>query len=163
MSEFTSPYNDSVRAEQCYFCPTRHNLHTHHIVPQRMNGSDRRENLVIVCERCHKKLESLYDKRFYERLGLSDDRGKERSHYACHFPDCTNAGVVQTEGVRPDLWRCEIHAAKSLAGNDDWRENIRKFVGDDFDRLAMAVKAEEFANYREFALNSPLQSMEVDW
>jgi len=66
-------------SESCYFCredgPAA--LETHHIVPRRHNGSDREKNLVTVCANCHRKLEALYDKRFYEVLGVeaAEDSG----------------------------------------------------------------------------------------
>jgi len=91
----TSRYNDSVRTESCYFCASSNDLQTHHIVPQRKNGSDRTENLVIVCVECHDKLERLYDKRFFERLGVSDDRGDERSHFACTIPGCDQPATTK--------------------------------------------------------------------
>jgi len=93
MSAFTSPHNDNVRSEQCYFCPRRDSLESHHIVPQRFNGSDSAENLVVVCERCHRKLERLYDARFYEGFGV-EDHGKQRlSHIACRRRDCSNTAT----------------------------------------------------------------------
>lgn len=110
-----SEYNSDVRAEQCYFCPARHNLQTHHIVPQRKNGSDTQENLVIVCQNCHKKLETLYDKRFYERLGLTDRQGSVRSHYACLITDCTNAATLKIHTpAGNDEWFCHEHGTQRL-------------------------------------------------
>jgi len=111
--------------DRCYFCPQTHNLETHHIVPQRKNGSDARENLVVVCERCHKKLETLYDKRFYERLGLSDDRGDRRSHFACARGRCGSKGRVKLEnGYTVSDWLCPRHAAESVAGGSTVADSI---------------------------------------
>lgn len=55
---------------ECYFCPETERLEQHHIVPRRFGGSDNTENLVTVCPTCHSKLESLYNKRFYQQLGV---------------------------------------------------------------------------------------------
>lgn len=94
-SEYVSDYNDDVRAESCYFCARRHGLQTHHIAPQRFNGSDSAENLVIVCEECHKKLERLYDASFYERFGV-EDHGKQRlTHLVCHDHQCSERAEVR--------------------------------------------------------------------
>jgi len=59
--------------ERCYFCDEPECLENHHIVPRRHGGSDRLENLVTVCPTCHRKLEKLYGRRFYERLGIPDN------------------------------------------------------------------------------------------
>lgn len=116
---YVSEYNDAVRTERCYFCPARHGLQTHHIVPQRKNGSDLRENLVIVCETCHDKLESLYDQRFYERLGLSDNKGKRRSHFACLISDCTSQATLKVKNeYGNEAWFCETHSERPLDAHD---------------------------------------------
>lgn len=111
--EHVSSYNSSVRAERCFFCPARHGLQTHHLVPQRMNGSDLKENLVIVCGDCHDKLEKLYDRRFYERLGLSDDKGEERSHFACFISDCRNGAVCKVDSGTAEHWFCKRHVPEA--------------------------------------------------
>lgn len=63
-------------SEACLFCDEEYALDRHHIVPQRYGGSDEEENLVTVCPTCHRKLETLYDTRFYESLGIEKDDGK---------------------------------------------------------------------------------------
>ena len=61
-----------VRQEgECRFCFTKENLHCHHInrtLPQDL--LNRPENLVIVCEECHKKLTVLEKKGWDGRQGL---------------------------------------------------------------------------------------------
>lgn len=117
---YVSDYNDAVRAEQCYFCPARHDLQTHHIIPQRKNGSNSEENLIIVCGDCHEKLEVLYDQRFYERLGLSDDRGEQRSHYACLIVKCRNAATLEIKTRAGGTnWFCSEHGGP-LVEKDGW-------------------------------------------
>ncbi len=54
----------------CYFCDENGITESHHIVPRRFGGSDSEENLVDVCPTCHSKLESLYNKRFYQEISL---------------------------------------------------------------------------------------------
>jgi len=71
--------NPEYNRTDCYFCAHSDNaaLEEHHVVPSRYNGSDDDKNMVKVCANCHRKLESLYDKRFYEKLGvekLENDR-----------------------------------------------------------------------------------------
>ena len=56
-------------SEKCYFCSEREVLEQHHIVPRRFDGGDTAENLIKVCPTCHRKLENLYDKRFYDAVG----------------------------------------------------------------------------------------------
>jgi len=62
--------NASKDRQQCYFCQVSEPsaLEEHHLVPQRHNGSDEPENLVMLCGSCHNKIESLYDDEFYERV-----------------------------------------------------------------------------------------------
>lgn len=129
--EYISPYNEDVRAGQCYFCPKRSNLESHHIVPQRMNGSDKAENLVIVCDRCHDKLEQLYDKRFFERLGLSDDSGDDRSHFACGIGDCRTAAVVKIQQNACSMWYCRDCAVDRIYRSIDRRHNSEVLEVDD--------------------------------
>jgi hypothetical protein len=48
-------------------------LEEHHIVPRRHGGSDDSDNLVDLCPTCHEKVERLYDRRFYDELGIEQD------------------------------------------------------------------------------------------
>jgi len=54
----------------CFFCGSEGPIETHHVVPRRFDGSDSSENLVDLCPTCHRRLESLYNARFYESLGV---------------------------------------------------------------------------------------------
>lgn len=61
-------------SDSCLFCDEEDALDRHHVVPRRHGGADTEENLVTVCPTCHRKLESLYDKRFYDKItGSTDD------------------------------------------------------------------------------------------
>lgn len=74
---------DAPQPRQCRICGHANPdvLEVHHLVPQRYNGSDDPENLVHLCGSCHNALESLYDDRFYRRLGIEpgDDGGEGRT------------------------------------------------------------------------------------
>jgi replicative DNA helicase Mcm len=70
--EETTDWNGYPR-DSCYFCRDECDvLETHHIVPRRHGGGDEDHNLVDLCPTCHEKLERLYDKRFYEAVGVGD-------------------------------------------------------------------------------------------
>jgi len=67
----------------CYFCGSEGPIQTHHIVPQRYDGGDHNENLVDLCPTCHERLERLYNKSFYQALGIEkgdyvDERKSQR-------------------------------------------------------------------------------------
>jgi len=65
-----SEIRPEIETESCKFCnevdPDA--LEEHHIVPKRHGGSDKESNLVTLCASCHRKIESLYDKEFYQEL-----------------------------------------------------------------------------------------------
>lgn len=84
------PVQTASGRNNCYFC-NAHGVEEHHIVPQRMNGTDHDFNLVSVCSVCHHKLETLYDKRFYEALGIKDESGERKTHLPCIRNDCMNS------------------------------------------------------------------------
>ena len=79
---------------RCHFCGEQSVLETHHIVPRRFDGSDKDENLVDVCPTCHRKLESLYDSRFYDKLNVKKPK---ESYGECWADECT---ATATEIVR---------------------------------------------------------------
>lgn len=56
----------------CYFCGSEGPIETHHIIPQRHGGSDDESNLVDICPNCHRRLETLYNKRFYDIVSEID-------------------------------------------------------------------------------------------
>lgn len=66
--------NPQYGRRECYFCDNQDTelLETHHIVPRRFGGSNTADNLVDVCPTCHRKLERLYDNRFYHELGVEE-------------------------------------------------------------------------------------------
>lgn len=84
-----SNYHHGEKNESCYFCLSL-GTEEHHIIPQRFGGPDERDNIVEVCESCHKKLERLYDKSFYEWFGIEDEKGERKFHRACAYRYCDN-------------------------------------------------------------------------
>lgn len=96
---------DSIAdTSDCHFCARQTDIEEHHIVPDRFNGRYIRENMVGVCERCHDKLERLYDKRFYERLGITDETGERTPHFECLC--CSNRAAVHLSGTAWKDWFC---------------------------------------------------------
>lgn len=101
---------DRVETDRCHFCPKRTDIEVHHIVPQRFRGSDQRDNLVAVCDRCHQKLERLYDRSFYAALGIKDTPEERHQHFECFVRGCDGQAcgyVVWKEGDRN--WYCAEH------------------------------------------------------
>jgi hypothetical protein len=77
----------------CYFCSSSEDIEEHHIVPQRFQGSDSEANTVDVCHDCHWKLERLYNKDFWEAIGIEDPRSTRESHITCYQHGCTEPSV----------------------------------------------------------------------
>lgn len=81
----------------CYICAGGHQdlLITHHIVPCRFGGSDESENLVDICPTCHRALELLYNKRFYDELGVKPETSQtgrlDPPHVVCASFDTRDA------------------------------------------------------------------------
>jgi hypothetical protein len=61
---------------RCYICGNDNPnvLEEHHIVPRRHGGEDTDENLITLCANCHRSIERIYDKRFYQQLGVESVR-----------------------------------------------------------------------------------------
>jgi len=62
--------------ESCQICGHQNEsiLEEHHLIPARRNGPDSDENLVTVCPNCHKALENIYDRSFWELVEKRDIR-----------------------------------------------------------------------------------------
>lgn len=56
--------------KRCFICGEENPvvLEEHHIIPQRLGGSDRPDNLATLCANCHTALEKIYDKRFWDTI-----------------------------------------------------------------------------------------------
>jgi len=113
-----SEYRKQTDTDKCYFCPKRTDIEVHHIVPQRFNGTDKRENLVALCDRCHEKIEVLYDARFYETLGISDEAGERKNHFPCELCD-GQALIRMSLNTGYPLWLCEGCAVGRVENSKD--------------------------------------------
>lgn len=85
----SSNYHEGRKRDHCYFCDAYGGITEHHVKPQRFDGPDTPENIVGLCARCHRRLERLYDKDFYEFFGIEDEAGKRLFHLVCEHHDCT--------------------------------------------------------------------------
>lgn len=105
-------------SESCYFCGEIERIEQHHIVPRRFNGDDTDENLVSVCPTCHSKLETLYDKRFYDELGVETEpeteTGGECSHGDCTSKDTT---ILRNSHRDIEIAVCDGHRECCNTGN----------------------------------------------
>lgn len=104
-----SNYHKGGKRDHCYFCGAW-KTEEHHIIPQRFDGPDSPTNTVEVCSECHKKLERLYDKKFYEYFGIKDEDGKRRFHTACSHHDCLEQS---THRCKNGGTYCEQHAKEA--------------------------------------------------
>ena len=116
-----SNYHNDGKRERCYFCPEDRNLDEHHIVPQRFGGSDSAVNVVTVCERCHDKLERLYDKRFYQHFNIEDEKGERLYHIQCRWHDCDNY-ATHVAPIADGVYRCDQHPQGERKLNATHRE-----------------------------------------
>lgn len=82
----------------CYLCETAPADETHHIFPQRFGGGDIDENLVDLCEDCHRKLERLYGEKFWGKIDISK---------ATNEPYWEDENVVEIEVPREEIDRYE--------------------------------------------------------
>lgn len=102
--------------DHCYFCESTDGLEVHHIVPQRLGGSDARDNLVTLCHDCHWKLERLYNKDFYEALGIEDPRTTSETHITCEFSGCADQSTEKMKIKGATIYRCKKHAEEDTLG-----------------------------------------------
>jgi len=90
-----SNYYRGKKRDKCYFCESGPPLREHHVIPQRFDGPDTAENIVELCDLCHKRLERLYDKSFYEWFGIDDESGARKYHRQCQMRDCKNQAKLE--------------------------------------------------------------------
>ncbi|QIO25411.1 HNH endonuclease [Haloarcula sp. JP-L23] len=106
--------------EDCYFCGEQGALDSHHIVPKRHGGTDKNENLVTVCPTCHRKLETLYDKEFYESIGIKElddaDINEKAIDFKLRTPVEAIPGISFTRS--DELSRANIFTVRELANAD---------------------------------------------
>lgn len=83
----------------CYFCGSSGDLETHHVFPQRYGGGEAPDNLVDLCDECHRKIERLYDDAtFWGRLDLTAALD-EPEWRPLDDPDVTEFEVLAHDGV----------------------------------------------------------------
>lgn len=97
MVDSKSNYHDGSKNPECYFCGSGPPLHEHHVIPQRFDGPDTKNNIVELCGSCHKKIERLYDKSFYEWFGIEGEKGERTYHRQCENADCKNQAKMKIE------------------------------------------------------------------
>lgn len=96
-AEYTpkSNYHGGKKNLECYFCGCVPPLREHHVIPRRFDGPDTEENIVELCDLCHKRIERLYDKSFYEWFGIKDEKGERKYHRQCDAVSCDNRRKVK--------------------------------------------------------------------
>lgn len=128
-------------SDGCYFCGGGSEvIEQHHIVPRRFGGGDESENLVEVCPTCHEKLERLYDKRFYDELGIEKEVGVE-SDRRCAYKGCESKNTRLLRGDDVELAVCDEHrrcarrgcgkkTVTPISGMIDGRDEIKLYCDD---------------------------------
>ena len=111
-------------SDTCYFCDSGVDVEEHHIVPQRFSGSDLPTNTVDLCHECHWKLERLYNRDFWEAIGVNDPRSTKESHVTCYYHSCLELSVGHYHNNSGRLvYRCAKHMpdeeGESLRENND--------------------------------------------
>jgi hypothetical protein len=106
----TTTIMTQANQDACYFCGQKESIEEHHILPQRFDGSDRKSNTVNLCHSCHWKLERLYNKDFWDAIGVEDPRSTKETHLTCEHHGCLNQAVGDfrtTVGIV--TYRCKEH------------------------------------------------------
>ena len=115
-----SNYHPGEKRDNCYFCQSW-DTEEHHIIPQRFGGPDTRENVVELCNHCHKKMERLYDQQFYEWFGIDDSEGKRMYHRQCMRSGCTEQVTQHWENVQSydaEFFVCDEHVVPAWHEKD---------------------------------------------
>lgn len=102
MSHIESNYHDGRLEGKCYFCESGPPLEEHHVIPQRFGGPDSKDNIVALCQLCHKRIERLYDSSFYEWFGVTDEEGKREFHRPCENTGCENTAKAKVKRISRD-------------------------------------------------------------
>lgn len=109
----------------CYICNNDQEelLESHHIVPRRFGGSDVSENLVDLCPNCHRAIESMYDKRFYEALDVEKESDEAIEPQECANEKCGSHQTTKLVNQRRqvELWVCDEHKYCKHPGCDGKR------------------------------------------
>jgi len=61
----SSPFSDDIKTQiltrdggKCCYCGYSKNIEIHHVIPQKLNGSNSKYNLVCTCSKCNKEIGS---------------------------------------------------------------------------------------------------------
>lgn len=87
---------------QCAICGCENPnvLQQHHRIPSRFGGTDREENLVVLCSNCHAVIERIYNEAFWERIqSLTFDEVQPDSDR--HIQNLRPFDSAQTDGEKP--------------------------------------------------------------
>jgi hypothetical protein len=156
MGKRDSNYHDGSKNRECYFCGVGPPLNEHHIIPQRFDGPDTKENIVELCDLCHQKIERLYNKSFYEWFGIEDESGERKYHRQCGNSDCKNRAKVKVNSFKNIVpaglvksergFRCRPCAAKlarkiAHKAKKEYKSEISEFY-DDLDKIHKHARAE---------------------
>lgn len=124
--------------KECFFCDETECLEQHHILPRRFNGSDKEENLVTVCPTCHRKLEELYDKDFYDKLSRNLSGVVSKKELERHKENTIN--ILQTQvNERSKGFLYGIETALGIK-RIPWEKRAESFTPVNLDTLEVAVE-----------------------
>jgi len=148
---------------ECYFCDSTEDIEEHHILPQRFDGSDAETNTVDVCHDCHWKLERLYNKDFWEAIGVDDPRATKESHVSCDIHSCMNPSVERFSTSTPHnhpgkrqggiVHRCEEHSRNSEGQNNSKRTEVLNIEKAENIDEYLTTDSKRFINDLEWLLN----------
>lgn len=102
--------SEQINRKDCFICGKGNSdvLERHHIVPRRFGGSDNGENLVDLCPTCHRAVETLYDSRFYDELGVKKPNTNPVEGQ-CEMLECTADATIKLSGNGGELRVCGGH------------------------------------------------------
>jgi hypothetical protein len=88
----------------CELCGEKNSLDVHHLIPQSLGGSDRDENLLVVCKKCHAKLtpSSELTTIGMKRKWKERHRNDEMRKYFMEFNDLAS-DVIKKDGNAAEL------------------------------------------------------------
>jgi hypothetical protein len=92
----TTPTLGKERADKCNYCEATTGLHTHHILPKSLGGTDDGHNLLTVCKEHHWMLHGVHERASFSELtkrGIA--KAKEKG---VMFGNRTNLKEAQTKG-----------------------------------------------------------------
>lgn len=118
----------------CYFCGSEGPIETHHIIPQRHDGSDDECNLVDLCPTCHERLERLYNNEFFRQVAnaevtdsiIVDGENAETGEQDIVKSIISAIEKMYEEGAPESEIRSEIANRSALDDSTDYIEKLRR-------------------------------------